>query len=80
MYRYGKIIPMKKTLHIDEVLLKEARASTGAATDTETVRLDLEALVRHASYQRLRTFRGSEPLARDVPRRREPVLSKRPTS
>jgi len=77
MYQYGKIIRMKKTLHIDEVLLKEARASTGASTDTEAVRLGLEALVRHASYQRLRALRGSEPLARDVPRRRETVPSKR---
>jgi putative antitoxin of VapBC-like toxin-antitoxin system len=51
---------MKKTLHIDAELLKEARAATGASTDAETLRLGLEALVRHASYQQLRTLRGSE--------------------
>ena len=62
---------MKKTLHIDDELLREARAACGAATDTDTVRLGLEALVRHAAYERLRALRGSEPRARDVPRRRE---------
>jgi Arc/MetJ family transcription regulator len=62
---------MKKTLHIDERLLAEARRLCGAGTDTETVRLGLEALIRHAAYERLRTLRGSEPSARDVPRRRE---------
>ena len=62
---------MKKTLHIDERLLREARSASGAKTDTDTVRLGLEALVRHAAYQRLRALRGSEPRARDVPRRRE---------
>jgi Bacterial antitoxin of type II TA system, VapB len=41
---------MKKTLHIDEKLLGEAKLASGAATDTDTVRLGLEALVRHAAY------------------------------
>ena len=62
---------MKKTLNIDDKLLMEAKSACGAATDTETVRLGLEALVRHAAYQRLRAFRGTEPDAQDVPRRRE---------
>jgi hypothetical protein len=62
---------MKKTLEIDAELLKEARAACGASTDTETIRLGLEALVRHAAYQRLRALIGSEPDARDVPRLRE---------
>ena len=70
-YLYGTFIWMKKTLHIDEKLLAEARAASGAGTDTDTVRMGLEALVRHAAYQRLRALRGSEPAARDVPRRRE---------
>jgi hypothetical protein len=61
---------MKKTLHIDEHLLREARLSSHAHTDTETVRLGLEALVRHAAYERLRKLRGTEPKARDVRRRR----------
>lgn len=72
---------MKKTLHIDERLLREAKTASGATTDTETVRLGLEALVRHAAYQRLRALRGSEPRAREVPRRRErPSTAKHPAA
>jgi len=52
---------MKKTLHIDETLLREARSVTGASTDTDTVRLGLEALVRQGAYARLRALRGKEP-------------------
>ena len=62
---------MKKTLHIDQTLLKEARAASGAGTDTDTVRLGLEALLRQAANDRLRALRGTEPKAKDVPRRRE---------
>jgi hypothetical protein len=68
---------MKKTLHIDETLLREARAATGAKTDTDTVRLGLEALVRHAAYDRLRALRGREPAARDVPRRHDAGAAKK---
>ena len=76
-YQYGMFVCMKKTLHIDESLLREARAASGAKTDTDTVRLGLEALVRRAAYARLRTLRGSEPKAADTPRRRErPVSAK----
>lgn len=69
---------MKKTLHIDEKLLQEARAVSRAASDTETVKLGLEALIRHAAYERLRALRGAEPAARDVPRRRRETVHKRP--
>jgi hypothetical protein len=62
---------MKKTLNIDEDLLAAARAASGARTDTDTIRLGLEAIVRMAAYERLRALRGSEPGAKDVPRRRE---------
>jgi Arc/MetJ family transcription regulator len=51
---------MKKNLHIDDDLFEEAKRSSGAATDTETVRLGLEALVHHAAYERLRALRGTE--------------------
>lgn len=71
---------MKKTLNIDSKLLKEAREASGASTDTEVVRLGLEALVRHAAYQRMRAFMGSEPGAQDVPRRREAAASARKAS
>jgi Arc/MetJ family transcription regulator len=62
---------MKKTLHIDERLLRDARAASGAKTDTETVRLGLEALVRQGAYERLRALRGKEPRPAVVRRRRE---------
>ncbi|MGH9631506.1 MAG: type II toxin-antitoxin system VapB family antitoxin [Bryobacteraceae bacterium] len=61
---------MKKTLYIDEKTLREAKEACAASTDTETVRLGLEALIRHAGYQRLRRLRGSDKDAADVPRRR----------
>lgn len=73
------MICMKKTFHVDQALLKEARDVSGAKTDTETLRLGLEALIRRAAYERLRVLRGSEPGARDVARRREsPVTRRRP--
>ena len=68
---------MKKTLNIDSELLEEAKAACGAATDTEAVRLGLEALVRHTAYERLRALRGTEPNAKDVPRRRDRPRGKR---
>jgi hypothetical protein len=68
---------MKKTFNVDAKLLKEARAAVRAGTDTETIRLGLEALVRHAAYQRLREFLGTEPHAKDVARRREKPGSRR---
>jgi Arc/MetJ family transcription regulator len=77
LYRYGNNVSMKKTLHIDENLLAEAREVSGASTDTEAVRLGLEALLRHAAYERLRALRGSEPGAQEVPRRRERSSGKR---
>ena len=68
---------MKKTLNVDDQLFREAKLACGATTDTDTVRLGLEALVRHAAYQRLRAFRGTEPDAQDVHRRRETPASER---
>ena len=76
-YYYGKIICMKKTLNVDDELFEQAKAACGAVTDTETVRLGLEALVRRAAYERLRALRGTEPRAQDVPRRREKATAKR---
>jgi Arc/MetJ family transcription regulator len=76
-YTYGIIGCMKKTLHIDEQLLREAKSAAGSKTDTNTVRLGLEALIRRAAYERLRALRGSEPRARDIRRRRERSSSDR---
>jgi Arc/MetJ family transcription regulator len=74
---YGMIGCMKKTLHIDEDLLREARLTSGSTTDTDTVRRGLEALVQHAAYQRLRALKGSEPGSKDVPRRSARMRGKR---
>ena len=68
---------MKKTFYLDDTLLEQAKAACGASTDTETIRLGLEELVRHAAYQRLAALGGSEPHAKDVPRRREKTPRKR---
>jgi hypothetical protein len=68
---------MKKTFNVDAELFREAKAACGAITDTETIRLGLEALIRRAAYERLRSLRGTEPDARDVPRRRERPLARR---
>src|SRR5262245_57908538 len=76
-YTYGISSHMKKTLNIDDKLFDAAKRACGATTDTDTVRLGLEALVRHAAYERLRALRGSEPRARDVRRRRERSSSAR---
>lgn len=61
---------MKKTLHIDGQMLRDAKSACGALTDTETVRQGLEALIRRAAYERLRKLRGTEKGAKDIPRRR----------
>lgn len=74
---YGSIRCMKKTLLIDDELLRRAKTACRASTDTDTVRLGLEALVRHAAYERLRALRGAEPSARDLPRRRENPKNRR---
>ena len=74
-YAYGIIGCMKKTLHIDEQLLREAKSAAGAKTDTDAVRLGLEALIRRGAYERLRALRGSELKAHDTPRRRERTSS-----
>jgi len=71
------MVCMKKTLHIDESLLRDAKSASGARTDTDTVRLGLEALVRRGAYERLRALRGSERNAHETPRRRERPLAKR---
>ena len=67
---------MKKTLNIDNDLFEQAKVACRAHTDTETVRLGLEALVRRAAYERLRDLRGTEPHAQDVPRHREEASAK----
>jgi Bacterial antitoxin of type II TA system, VapB len=61
---------MKKTFDIDDNLLRKAKAASGAATYTETIRLGLEALIRQGAYERLRDLMGTERDLYDVSRRR----------
>jgi hypothetical protein len=68
---------MKKTFHVDDGLLRDAKAASGAKTDTDTIRLGLEALVRHGAYERLRALRGADPRARETRRRRERASSRK---
>jgi len=64
----------KKTFVLDEVLLAEAKAACGAATDTGTVHAGLRALVTRAAHADLAALLGTArgPVV-DVPRRRAAV-------
>lgn len=69
----------KTTMNLDKDKLAEAREATGAGSDVDTVHMGLDALIRSAAYQRMRTFLGSEkgrPIY-DVPRRREAGVEKK---
>jgi hypothetical protein len=69
----------KKTFNIDPKLLKEAKQACGAKTDTDAIRIGLQALVRRAAYERMIAYAGSEgPNVQDVPRRRPEVLEEEP--
>ena len=68
---------MKKSVNLDPQLLADARTASGAATDADTIRLGLEALIRHDAYQRLAAMLGQEIDAKDIPRRREPPVRRR---
>jgi Bacterial antitoxin of type II TA system, VapB len=68
---------MKKTLEIDAELLAEAKTAIGATTDTATIRAGLEALVRHAAYQRLAALLGTWPDITVPPRhKRQPDIAR----
>lgn len=62
---------MRKHVILDEKLLRDAKRAIGAQTDTETIRAGLELILQQEAYERLAALGGSEPHARDVPRRRE---------
>lgn len=79
-YQYGKFVCMKKTLNINEALLAEAREASGSTTDTDTVRLGLEALVRQAAYQRAAALIGSAKNFVAPSRRRDSPVAKRKAS
>lgn len=61
----------KREVQVDAALLAKAQMECGAATEAETVRMALEALVRRAAAKRILLLEGSEPGAIGTPRRRE---------
>lgn len=64
---------MRTTLNIDDRLLKDASRLTGVREKTALVRIGLETLIARQSAQRLAMLGGTEPQARQVPRRRPPL-------
>jgi Arc/MetJ family transcription regulator len=56
----AKMRRVKKTLNVDDELFEQAKLACGATTDTETVRLGLESLLRRAAHERLRALRGTK--------------------
>ena len=76
-YTYGIMVCMKKTLHIDDSLLRDAKSASGARTDTDTVRLGMEAQIRRGNTSICGRCADSERNAHDSPRRRERPLAKR---
>ena len=61
---------MRTTLILDDSLIERAREITGIKEKTALVRAGLEALIAREAAKRLAALGGSEPEARDVPRRR----------
>lgn len=57
-------------MNIDDAILDEAARLTGVKEKTALVRMGLEALIARCSAQRLAALGGTEPQARDTPRRR----------
>ena len=62
---------MRTTLNLDEDLVEEAMAVTGARSKTVVVHLGLRALVEAAARHRLAALAGKIPDVR-APRRRRP--------
>jgi hypothetical protein len=64
---------MRTTLIIDENLLERASQLTGIRQKTALVRAGLEALIAQEAARRLAALAGTEPVLRQVPRRRTTV-------
>lgn len=61
---------MRTTLALDDELILEAQRLTGTQEKSVLVRQALRALIERESARRLATLAGSEPGARQNPRRR----------
>jgi len=64
---------MRTTLNLDDTLMEEARKLTRIEGRTALIHEGLRALISRESAHRLARLGGSEPNAREVPRRRPRV-------
>lgn len=64
---------------LDDEVLRDAKKACGAKTTAGAIRAGLEALIRHAAYERMRAFAGTVPDAHKhpTPRRRPPKPKRR---
>lgn len=63
---------MRTTVTIDDKLLEDARAYTGIGETSALVREALRSLIAREAGRRLIAMGGSDPDAKDIPRRRPP--------
>lgn len=61
---------MRTTLNIDDDLLLRAQQLTGIDEKTAIVRSGLQALIARESARRLAKLGGTNPILKDIPRRR----------
>lgn len=61
---------MRTTIALDDELLAKAEALTGVSEKAALVREALRALIQRESAKRLALLGGTEPLLKNVPRRR----------
>jgi Arc/MetJ family transcription regulator len=69
------MMPMRRTLIIDEALIKRARELTGIQEKTAIVKAGLEAPIARAAARRLAGIGGTNPKLPSIPRRRSGGLS-----
>lgn len=61
---------MRTTLDLDDSLVRQALAETGARTKTEVIEMGLRSLLEREARKRLKLLFGSDPRIREVRRRR----------
>ena len=70
-HRQYILVHMRTTVIIDDALLDRARDATGIKEKASLIRAGLEALISREAGKRLAALGGTQPLLRDVPRRRD---------
>lgn len=64
------LICMRTTLHMDDLLVEEARKLSGIDEKTALVHAGLRALIAREAARRLAALGGSQKALRPIPRRR----------